>query len=181
MSGIRKPGPGKGQTGGDFWAMLRAIDPFPNGGGYAKAPPRASRFESPQLHHDLTFDITCIFYLTEWPRNRLCEARRKCLRYKPRERRKNSTTAMKKVGNADRQEVGGRLNNRAENSLQPFRRRERGILRFRSMKTLRSSAQFTARSTTTSIRNAISSPPSVEAETLCHICRVARSRGLNAA
>jgi putative transposase len=43
---------------------------------------------------------------------------------------------MKEVGNADRQEVGGRLNNRAENSHQPFRRRERAMLRFRSMKTL---------------------------------------------
>jgi putative transposase len=38
---------------------------------------------------------------------------------------------MKEVGNADRLEVGGRLNNRAKNSHQPFRRRERGILRFR--------------------------------------------------
>jgi transposase InsO family protein len=33
-------------------------------------------------------------------------------------------------------EVGGRLNNRAENSHQPFRRRERAMLRFRSLKTL---------------------------------------------
>ena len=38
--------------------------------------------------------------------------------------------------NADRQEVGGRLNNRAENSHQPFRLRERAMQRFRSMKTL---------------------------------------------
>jgi putative transposase len=38
--------------------------------------------------------------------------------------------------NADRQEVGRRLNNRAENSHQPFRRRERAMLRFRSVKTL---------------------------------------------
>ena len=44
--------------------------------------------------------------------------------------------AMKEIGNADRQEVGGRLNNRAENSHQPFRRRERAMQRFRSMKTL---------------------------------------------
>ena len=34
-------------------------------------------------------------------------------------------------GNADRQEVGGRLNNRAENSRQPFRLRERAMQRFR--------------------------------------------------
>src|SRR6202142_4518390 len=44
--------------------------------------------------------------------------------------------AMKEIGAADRHEVGGRLNNRAENSHQPFRRRERAMLRFRSMKTL---------------------------------------------
>jgi putative transposase len=44
--------------------------------------------------------------------------------------------AMDDIGNTDRQEVGRRLNNRAENSHQPFRRREREMLRFRSMKTL---------------------------------------------
>jgi putative transposase len=37
---------------------------------------------------------------------------------------------------AERHEVGGRLNNRAENSHQPFRRRERAMQRFRSVKTL---------------------------------------------
>ena len=41
---------------------------------------------------------------------------------------------MKEIGIADRQEVGGRLNNRVENSHQPFRRRERAMQRFRSMK-----------------------------------------------
>jgi len=44
--------------------------------------------------------------------------------------------AMKEIGNQDRQEVGRWLNNRAENSHQPFRRRERAMLRFRRMKTL---------------------------------------------
>ena len=44
--------------------------------------------------------------------------------------------AMKEIGNANRQEVGRRLNNRAENSHQPFRRRERAMQRFRSAKTL---------------------------------------------
>jgi len=38
--------------------------------------------------------------------------------------------AMKVVGNADKQETGRWLNNRAENSHQPFRRRERAMLRF---------------------------------------------------
>jgi putative transposase len=44
--------------------------------------------------------------------------------------------AMKEIGNADRHEVGRRLNNRAENSHQPFRRRERAMRWFRSAKTL---------------------------------------------
>jgi putative transposase len=44
--------------------------------------------------------------------------------------------ALKEIGMADRHVVGRRLNNRAENSNQPFRRRERTMQRFRSMKTL---------------------------------------------
>ena len=44
--------------------------------------------------------------------------------------------ALKEIGNTDRQEVGRWLNNRAENSHQPLRRRERAMLRFRRMKTL---------------------------------------------
>ena len=44
--------------------------------------------------------------------------------------------AMKELGIADRQEIGRYANNRAENSHQPFRRRERAMLRFRQMKTL---------------------------------------------
>lgn len=44
--------------------------------------------------------------------------------------------AMKEVGYADRREVGRWLNNGAENSHQPFRRRERAMQRFRSTKTL---------------------------------------------
>ena len=46
------------------------------------------------------------------------------------------SAAMQEIGAADRHEVGGRLNNRAENSHRPFRRRERAMQRFRSMKTL---------------------------------------------
>jgi putative transposase len=46
------------------------------------------------------------------------------------------SAAMKEIGVAERHEVGGRLNNRAENSHQPFRRREPAMQRFRSMKTL---------------------------------------------
>jgi putative transposase len=42
----------------------------------------------------------------------------------------------KVTGNADRQETGRWQNNRAENSRQPFRRRERVMLRFRRMGSL---------------------------------------------
>jgi len=38
--------------------------------------------------------------------------------------------AMRQVGNLDRREMGQWLNNRAENSHLPFRRRERAMLRF---------------------------------------------------
>lgn len=44
--------------------------------------------------------------------------------------------AMKVIGNADRQETGRWLNNRAENSHLLFRRRERAMQRFRSMRSL---------------------------------------------
>ena len=44
--------------------------------------------------------------------------------------------SMKVIGNADKQETGRWLNNRAENSHQPFRRRERAMIRFRRMRTL---------------------------------------------
>jgi putative transposase len=44
--------------------------------------------------------------------------------------------AMKVIGNADSQETGRWLNNRAENSHLPFRRRERAMLRFRRMRSL---------------------------------------------
>jgi putative transposase len=41
------------------------------------------------------------------------------------------SATMKEIGSAERHEVGGRLNNRAENSHQPFRRRERAMQRSR--------------------------------------------------
>ena len=44
--------------------------------------------------------------------------------------------AMKEIGNEDRQEVGRHLNNQAENSHLPFRRRERAMSRFRRMSNL---------------------------------------------
>ncbi|KAB2886506.1 MAG: IS6 family transposase [Albidovulum sp.] len=44
--------------------------------------------------------------------------------------------ALREVGAADRQETGRWLNNRAENSHLPFRRRERAMQRFRRMQSL---------------------------------------------
>ena len=44
--------------------------------------------------------------------------------------------ALKEIRAAHRQETGRWLNNRAENSHLPFRRRERAILRFRRMRSL---------------------------------------------
>jgi putative transposase len=44
--------------------------------------------------------------------------------------------AMKVIGNAERQETGRWLNNRAENSHLPFRRRERAMPRFRRIRSL---------------------------------------------
>ena len=52
------------------------------------------------------------------------------------DRLRSYRAAMKDIGNADRQEVGRHLNNRAENSHLPFRRRERAMLRFRQMRSL---------------------------------------------
>ena len=48
--------------------------------------------------------------------------------------------AMKQIGNADKQKTGRWLNNRAENSHLPFRRRERAMLRFRRMRRLQNFA-----------------------------------------
>ncbi len=46
------------------------------------------------------------------------------------------SAAMKVIGNANKQETGRWLNNRGENSHQPFRRRERAMQSFRSMGSL---------------------------------------------
>jgi putative transposase len=44
--------------------------------------------------------------------------------------------ALKAMSSTDKREVGRWLNNRVENSHQPFRRRERAMLRFRRMRSL---------------------------------------------
>jgi putative transposase len=48
--------------------------------------------------------------------------------------------ALKEIGAENRQETGRWLNNRVENSHQPFRRRERAMLRFRQMRSLKTFA-----------------------------------------
>jgi putative transposase len=52
--------------------------------------------------------------------------------------------ALKELGAADRQETGRWMNNRAENSHLPFRRRERAMLRFRRSRTLQKFASVYA-------------------------------------
>lgn len=52
--------------------------------------------------------------------------------------------AMRELGNLDRREMGRWKNNRFENSHLPFRRRERAMLRFRQMKTLKKFASVHA-------------------------------------
>jgi IS1 family transposase len=93
------------------------------------------------------------------------------------------SAAMREIGNADRQEVGRqevgrRLNNRAENSHQPFRRRERAMQRFRSMKALQ---KFSSRPGPQSVQSRAPSrrPAGLQAETLSRVGRVARTSGVD--
>ena len=88
------------------------------------------------------------------------------------------SAAMKEIGNVDRQEVGRRLNNRAENSHQPFRRRERAMQRFRSMKTLQKFSSVHAE-----VHNQFNQERHLVPHTKTSPCvgRVTRTRGLMAA
>ena len=52
--------------------------------------------------------------------------------------------ALKQLGRGDDREMGRGINNRAENSHLPFRRRERAMLRFRRMRTLQKFASVHA-------------------------------------
>jgi len=58
------------------------------------------------------------------------------------DRLRSYRSAMKVIGNTTSQECGRWLNNRAENSHQPFRRRERGMAKFRSAKSLQKFASI---------------------------------------
>jgi putative transposase len=60
------------------------------------------------------------------------------------DRLRSYRAAMTAIGNADRQHCGRWLNNRAENSHQPFRRREGAMARFRDIKTLQKFAAIHA-------------------------------------
>ena len=52
------------------------------------------------------------------------------------DRLRSYPAAMKIIGNAERQVAGRWLNNRAENSHQPFQRRERAMAKYRGAKSL---------------------------------------------
>jgi putative transposase len=52
------------------------------------------------------------------------------------DRLRSYQAAMREIGNEARQETGRWLNNRAENSHQPFRRQERAMAKFRSAESL---------------------------------------------
>jgi len=60
------------------------------------------------------------------------------------DRLRSYQAAMKVIGNTERQECGRWLNNRAENSHQPFRRREGAMSKFRDVKTLQKFASVHA-------------------------------------
>ena len=60
------------------------------------------------------------------------------------DRLRSYRAAMRQIGNQARQETGRWLNNRAENSHQPFRRRERAMAKFRSAKSLQKFASIHA-------------------------------------
>ena len=60
------------------------------------------------------------------------------------DRLRSYCAAMNVIGNAERQKTGRWLNNRAENSHQPFRRRERAMVKFRSAKSLQKFASIHA-------------------------------------
>jgi putative transposase len=60
------------------------------------------------------------------------------------DRLRSCRSAMRVIGNAATQECGRWLNNRAENSHQPFRRRERAMAKFRDVKTLQKFASVHA-------------------------------------
>ena len=87
--------------------------------------------------------------------------------------------ALRELGISDRQETGRWANNRAENSHQPFRRRERAMLRFRRLRTLQEFASVHA-----SVFNHFNQQRSISSRTIFKTYRavaLAEWRGLCAA
>ena len=76
--------------------------------------------------------------------------------------------ALREIGIGKKQETGRWANNRAENSHQPFRRRERAMLRFRRMRTLQKFASVHA-----SVFNHFNQERSLSSRTLFKINRAA--------
>jgi putative transposase len=84
------------------------------------------------------------------------------------DKQRSCGAAMKDLGVADRPETGRWLNNRAENSHLPFRRRERAMLRFRQMRSLRKSVSAHA-----SVTNHFNTQCSFSTNTLIKLNRAA--------
>jgi putative transposase len=80
--------------------------------------------------------------------------------------------ALRELGIADRQETGRWRNNRAENSHQPFRRRERAMLRLRRMRTLQKFASVHA-----SVFNHFNQERSLSSRTIFKLNRAAALAG----
>lgn len=76
--------------------------------------------------------------------------------------------ALGELGVRDRQQTGRWMNNRAENSHQPFRRRERAMLRFRRMRTLQLFAAVQA-----SVHNLFNQERSLSPRTIFKLNRAA--------
>jgi putative transposase len=87
--------------------------------------------------------------------------------------------ALKEIDSGERQQTGRWLNNRAENSHLPFRRRERAILRFRRMRSLQKFAAVHA-----SVSNHFTQEPSLSSRAIFKANRaaaLAEWRGLGVA
>ena len=87
------------------------------------------------------------------------------------DRLRSYRAAMREIGNEARQKTGRWLNNRAENSHQPFRRREREMAKFRSVKSLQKFAAIHA-----SIHNHFNQEPHLHSR---HYFKLNRSAALD--
>ena len=92
------------------------------------------------------------------------------------EKLRSHGTPLKVLGAGARQETGRWMNNRAENSHIPFRRRERAMLRFRRKRSLQEFASVHA-----SVSNHVNSDRNLSSRPFFKACRtaaVAEWRGL---